>query len=451
MRLTFNALFFFCAWIPMGIHAQNAHWQSIYQGAWTPSPHMYYINAMYEDTVDNLLYVGGGGSASAGILVYNGDSVRVQGTYPMGRACSFVRFNDTIYVGGSSSGKYFSKWNGSFWDTTGIEADGPVYCLSVINGELYAGGRFTSIAGISSYGLAKYDGSAWTDVAGFPFDQFIWVSAITEYNGDIYIGGSFSDSTGNVMNIARWDGQQWYDVGGGFHGGMDEVWTFEIYNNELYICGAFSMNNGNVGNYMAKWDGTTLSDVGGGTMGMFNSNGQVFDMAVWNNSLFAVGVFEFAGGIFTSYIAKWDGVNWCYLGDSLNGPVQCVATLDTSLYIGGGWWMIGSDTISGFARWTGGNYTANCGNTTGETESPYNNVDFIFYPNPINGAGTVEAIGTRESFILVIFDQLGREALRKMSFGTRVDFSTEGIAPGMYYYTIIQDDAVQKNGKIVIQ
>lgn len=448
MKLILRPLLHICTWLPICIQAQNAHWQSINQGTWTPWPYMYDVRVMYEDTVDHLLYLGGGGSASAGILVYNGDSIYGQGSYPMSRACAFARYNDTMYVGGTSLTKHLAKWNGSSWDTTGIEANGPIYCLSVINGELYVGGTFSTIAGINSYGLAKYDGATWTDISGFPFNQFIWVSAITEYNGELYVGGSFSDSSGNVMNITRWDGQQWRDVGGGFHGSMDEVWKFEHFNNELYICGAFRMGSGNVGNYMAKWDGTTLSDVGGGTMGMFNSNGQVFNMAVWNNSLFAVGVFEFAGGIFTSYIAKWDGVNWCYLGDSLNGPIQCVATLDTSLYIGGSWWLIDNDTISGFAKWTGGSYTANCGNTTGIFESETKN-EVLIYPNPANTVLQM-SFNIPERYQIIITDQFGRNVKHLEFSGTEAHLNIEDIESGLYFYHATSSAGNEYIGKIMI-
>jgi len=445
-----KVMLFFCAWMPFGVHAQNAHWESINQPSFTPTPYIYDIHVMYQDTVDHLLYLGGGGSASAGILVYDGDSLWAQGSYPMSRACAMVRYNDTIYVGGTSLTKRLAKWDGSIWDTTGIEANGPVFSLCVYNGELYVGGMFSSIAGINSNGLAKYDGNSWTDISGFPFGQFIGVWAINEFNSELYVAGSFGDSLGNVMNITRWNGQQWRDVGGGFHGNVAEVWRLEVFNGELYIGGSFTIGGGNVGNYMAKWDGSTLSDVGGGMMGMFNSNGQVNDLAVWNNALYAVGVFEYAGGIFTSYIAKWDGLNWCYLGDSLNVPIQCVATLDSSLYIGGGWWIIGNDTISGFAKWIGGNYTANCGNMTYSEEYIAAIVTLVF-PNPATEEVTFQFSDSQESHAIIIYDLLGNEIYREETNDNAISISVSEFAAGLYFYTIIDDQNQTTSGKFVVE
>jgi len=436
----------FCALMSSGIKAQNPHWESV-----TPSVYQYWVNAMYEDTVSDLLYVAGGGTSGTGMLVYDGSTLDTLGSYPSGAARAIVRFNDTIYAGGISPSLRLSKWNGTAWDTTGLFANQPVWSMHVYNGELYVGGHFTSIGGVASNGLAKYDGTTWTDISGFPFSYCYAISAITSYNGELYVGGSFGDSASNVMNIARWDGTQWRGVGGGFHGGMDEVSSFEIFNNELYIGGAFTAASGNAGNYITKWNGSVLSDVGGGVIGVGSGNGQIFDLNTFNNSLYAVGYFCYAGGIFTSYIAKWDGTDWCSLGDTFNIPISCVSTLNSDLFIGGGWWILGNDTICGFAKWIGGNFTANCGNTTGINDQIQQNSEVVLYPNPATSVVTFEFTGFPESRSIIIYDQIGREVWRRETTENLVSFIVNEFSAGMYFYRIEQTEQVVATGKLLIQ
>lgn len=73
------------------------------------------------------------------------------------------------------------------------------------------------------------------------------------------------------------------------------------------------------------------------------------------------------------------------------------------------------------------------------------------YPNPVNDKGIFHVDGMEDAFILKIFDQLGREVLSKESKGSSLDFSTEGIAPGLYYFSILQDGEVQHSGKLIIE
>jgi hypothetical protein len=113
--------------------------------------------------------------------------------------------------------------------------------------------------------------------------------------------------------------------------------------------------------------------------------------------------------------------------------------------------MIGNDTVSGFAQWVGGNYTANCGNTTDISDTPDNHEEFIIYPNPICNFGTIECTSEIEAFTLIIIDYSGRELLRTESVGSRLDFSLTGFSSGLYYYRIIQNSEVRKNGKLIVR
>jgi hypothetical protein len=79
-----------------------------------------------------------------------------------------------------------------------------VFALTVAqNGDLLAGGNFSTAGGVPASRVARWNGSAWapigTGITGFR------VNAITvRPNGDLVVGGAFTAAGGSpASNIAR--------------------------------------------------------------------------------------------------------------------------------------------------------------------------------------------------------------------------------------------------------
>lgn len=430
-------LFLFCALVSFDAKAQN--WQGIAPLSAAAFP----VDCFYEDTTDNRLYIGG--YTSNGFSYYDGTNLVPMGgnLWPVKQ---IIKYHDTLYASAFASASYLCKWNGTNWDTAGISADGAVLSLYVYNDELYAGGMFTSIGGVSANGIAKYNGSSWSDIGNISFGYNYGIAAITYYNGELYIGGSFGSAPGVPVNILRWNGVQWDSVGGGIQGG--EVWDFDVYNSELYIGGSFRADNGGPGNYIAKWDGNAYADVGGGVMGAGNGNGYILDLIIYDNYLYAVGAFVWAGGIPAGYVAKWDGTNWCGMGNDVQ-PVS-LGTYNGDLYVGGGnWWMFGNDTIWGVAKWIGGNYVDTCGNATGIDLVQADN-GILQFPNPTSEAVNFQFSRSQNSRVIVIYDQLGREIWREETTANLLSISVSDFADGIYFYSIQDAEGSKANGKFVV-
>jgi len=431
-------LFLFCALASFEAKAQN--WQGIAPQSAAAFP----VRCFYEDTTDNRLYIGG--YTSNGFSYYDGTNLIPMGgnLWPVKQ---IIRYHDTLYASALASGTYLCKWNGTSWDTTGLSADGAILSLYIYNDELYAGGQFTSIGGVSANGIAKYNGSTWSDIGNISFGYNYGIAAITNYNGEIYIGGSFGSAPGVPVNILRWNGVQWDSVGGGIQGG--EVWDFDIYGNELYIGGAFRVDNGGPGNYIAKWNGNAYSDVGGGVMGAGNGNGYILDLMIYDNYLYAVGAFVWAGGIPAGYIAKWDGTNWCGMGSDVQPG--SLGTYNGDLYVGGGgWWIFGNDTIWAVAKWIGGNYVDTCGNMTGISESQVQS-EVLVYPNPASDVVTFQFSGDQQSHELIIYDAFGKEAWRGETNESSLAISVQKFGQGIFFYSVIEENGASSKGKFLIQ
>ena len=370
------------------LNAQN--WKALGEGVYGNA-----VRCIYADTTNNALIVGGnfsqaGGISAISIAKWNGISWSLMGagnpfsSYPV---VSITKYNGEIYAGCFSVGNgAIKKWDGSTWDNVGSGVYAVVWAMKVFDNELYISGGIDTVGGMPCKGIAKWNGSNWTCI-GMPSNitTSVTVDAICEYNGELYFGGQFYSTeypNDTIENIIRYDGNSWKSVGGGLHGNMDAVACIVNYKNELYVAGSFTKAHGNVGNYIQKWNGISWSEVGGGVMGINGGNGQISDLKVFHDELYAVGVFSFAGSVPAQHIAKWDGTNWCGLGSTFNNTIGTLAIYNDTLYIGGGFTIIDGDTINHIAKWTGGNYVDTCGNTASINEISNKENNITIYPNP---------------------------------------------------------------------
>lgn len=370
---------------------------------------------MYEDAIDNVLYIGGkffiaGNDTAPGIVKWDGShftslgcgvnwdctSLLAPNTYG-GYVDAIIRYNGDIYVGGSiglAGGMPvagIARWNGFEWDSIGSTSKyGVVSCFEVINNELYVGGTFDSIGNIHANSLAKWNGVSWSDVYNLPnfWDPPIdanYVNAIALYKGEIYVGGNFGTYSvyDSLMDIAKYDGNSWVKVGGSLKGSLAGLGNMLVYKNELYVTGVFFKEDGNAGNNIQKWNGTQWSDVGGGTLLIdLSPGGQIRDAKIHNGELYVVGVFSYAGGVPARCVAKWDGAKWCGLGGHFDNNVDALGFCKDTLYIGGGFLSIDGDSMRFLAKWTGGSYTDTCSHTFGVQENLFKSNGISVFPNP---------------------------------------------------------------------
>lgn len=135
-----------------------------------------------------------------------------------------------------------ARWDGTTWQPlgTGVEV-GPglanrVNCLAVFNGELYAGGYFEFAGGIPARGIAKWNGTSWSEVGGSITSAFgDEIRDMNVIGNTLYVAGNFTQIGGvNTSDLASWNGTAWQD--GGFNIELDYgLNSLEFYNNDWYV------------------------------------------------------------------------------------------------------------------------------------------------------------------------------------------------------------------------
>lgn len=426
------------------IYAQN--WEQVGFGGTSG------VKCLFADTLNNKLFAGGklrapnGIDTLKGVAQWNGaqwDSLG-SGIISAYDIEAITLYNGYIVVGGSFqeaggiSAKGIAKWDGIAWDSVGTHANCDIFDFLFYQDTLYAVGFISWDGGSSATTVAKFNGINWESLGNPPpTGSSNFIRSIEVYNGEIYIAGSIESlQNDSIRNILRWDEYGWQTVGAGVPDAYFDipVNALQIYQNKLYIGGNMQGGLWNEYDYfgIVSWDGFGYTLPGG------IINGEVKDMAVFQDTLYAVGSFNYAGGVSANCIAKWDGTNWCSLGSIFNGEIRAIEVFNDELYIGGGFTTIDGNPIKNVAKWIGGSYTESCGNTTGIDDEMIEN--FNIYPNPTYEFTTISAIGFGNLFSYSVSNIFGDIIASENFCKESVDIDLRVIPAGIYFVTIKYGD-----------
>jgi hypothetical protein len=205
-------------------------------------------------------------------------------------------FNNELFViscNGSSSNKVL-KYNGTSWVTIGYSSSQyGVADLCVYNNELYASGNYTTtmpLAPSNNSGICKWNGSTWTDVGGLVVSPPINVTTMSVHNNELYVGGSFNTVGGvSVKDIAKYNGSSWSVANTGTI--FQTVYSILSYSNNLYVGGPIFTGSGF--NSVQKLSATSFVTVSPNNCLAENCGpGIVYALAIYNNELYVGGGFN---------------------------------------------------------------------------------------------------------------------------------------------------------------
>jgi hypothetical protein len=346
----------------------------------------------------NNIYAGGnfsysGTSSMTNIAYWDGSAWHAMGNPFNGTVSALTFYDGYLYAGGGFTNTSLglvniARWNGSAWAAVSSGgANNLVYDFATDGINLYVGGNFTQIGGITATGIVSFNGSTWTNVGGgiYGFQgvggqvkKMLWQS------NQLYIAGSF-ERAGNTGadNVARWDGTQWWSIGGqtshGVAYGVNFVQSLLAVSGPSSIpsgvyAGGLSTEAGDVVvNCIGRWDGTNWNSVGSGVSGSLSGNdGQrVYALATDGTYLYAAGFFTNAGGSYASGVAYWNGGNWYPLGSGVDWIANAVAVGDADyIWVGGSFTNAGGIYSRGLAVWADGSWY-NLGNVEGTNAIVY--------------------------------------------------------------------------------
>ncbi|MFT3686115.1 MAG: GC-type dockerin domain-anchored protein [Phycisphaerales bacterium] len=241
-------------------------------------------------------------------------------------------------------------WNGTAWSQLGGDfgpAGSEIDSLAQLpNGDIVAGGRFSTAGGVQVNSIARWNGTAWSPLASGFSGANVYALAVLP-NGDLVAGGSFfSSGSTQVSRIARWNGTAWTAMGQGLD---SEVRALLVRaNGDLIASGRFTHSGVAQARYMARWTGSTWVEFAGGASSFVKGLAETE-----TGGVLAAGWFTSAGTTPANRVALWDGSAWHAYGSGLDETnAWAVASLGGGeVLVGGNFTFAGGRPSIGLAHW----------------------------------------------------------------------------------------------------
>ncbi len=211
-------------------------------------------------------------------------------------------------------------WDGSMWQSLGSGPGGTAYAsvdaLTVWNGELIAGGGFTT-AGGPDY-IARWDGAAWQPLgSGFPGQ----VVALTVWNGNLVAASYTGSGTVTSPILQVWNGVTWTALPS--PPTLTKPEAMLSFEGELCVAGSATLPLLTQG-VLERWNGTSWAT-------SITAQGPILSLAMrpsqtvgGSDTLYAAGTFTGIGGASQAHVASTTGApsfTWSGVGGGL--PNSC--------------------------------------------------------------------------------------------------------------------------------
>lgn len=270
--------------------------------------------------------------AQNGNVVFNENGIAIAGKALIDSAGVLVQGGENIFMDTSNFDGVLSLSGSGGYSALSTGANGAIYAVAKDgSGNIWVGGAFTQIGGVSVKYLAKWDGSSWSK----PFNGTLngVVRALAVVGTDVYLGGEFTklqyglvagepsapDVTLNY--IAKFNGSNIVGVTGSSTGAQNIVRCFAVNGTTLYAGGDFTAMLGTSATRVCSIDttGPTASALSTGL------DGTVYSL-VYSTDLYA-------GGAFTSKVQRYNGGAWAAWGTSgPNNTVYAIAKSGNDVY-----------------------------------------------------------------------------------------------------------------------
>lgn len=250
--------------------------------------------------------------------------------------------------------------NGSIYDSITWDPDGAGPLLL----RLVVAGNFTSIGGVAAQNIPQYDPST---AQWLPFGAGISPSVLclAVYNGQVIAGCSGDTDVGSFdQTVRRWNGTAWDSLSATNTG---SVYDMLVYNGTLYIAGTFMTNfvipTSVQAHYIARWNPSynlwdDVDEAGFGSQ----TNTAVRALQEFNGELYAGGWAASSGSITGSAIRVAHGTGaalWTEITDGTDpGGIYDLDIFGGELLIAGGFLEINNVLSHNFAGWNGSSFHA---------------------------------------------------------------------------------------------
>jgi len=289
-----------------------------------------------------------GGVSVSKVAVWDGASWSARGTSAAG----------DIYFAADGNGELVGLgdrvrlWNGTSWTQIAPGMQGTHRVAQALQGSLFTGGNFLTVAGVSARHVAEWNGTSWrSTVAGSPLNGRV-TRVQAAPGGEVAVSGDFLAAGDTALpGAALWTGSGWRSFPMPANAPNRLRIGGRLANGDLVLVASSF-----IAQSFYRWDGVTATLIATHENSVILNDLDVVSLP--NGDLIA----NYTGphaitGPFT--LRRWDGQVWSDFSPGINGGVESLKVLaDGSLLVAGSFTQIGGLPMSGIARWDQGVWSA---------------------------------------------------------------------------------------------
>lgn len=381
-------------------------------------------------------------NCTSDIAKFNGTSWTCVGNLIDSRVLTFAEYNGELYAGGdfilgnNSKASLIKLQNGN-WVAVRNNIGYQTTVLCVFNNELY---QVEQKNGNETILINKWNNIGWDSVLRLKSGPYaVEIKALAAYHNELYIGGEFQNICGVTSNnIIKYNGTNYSNVGGtGTPLCFSSVAHFFTFNNNLYTTGAFSSISGVAANEIARWDGTSWYPLGNGLTGIVNqpysTEGVIYNL---DSNIIVSDFFIDSNNVWSNRVMKWDGSSWNRISPVNHGGILSFTNFNNNLYACG--------NLSGKILMKYGSFTGI------EENKPSTITHQFLFPNPSDGKLNFEPSNIASSAVIQIFNSIGEKILeQKTDMQNEINLSEFG--KGFYNCMIIQNGQIISKEKLIVE
>lgn len=280
-------------------------------------------------------------------------NARILRVFDLGQGPELFLGGDFLMVG-SASVRGVARWTGTGWTDVGAFQGRFVSDLEVFDPgsgpELFIrSGGYSSITS----GIHSWDGVSWQLLTDEGRSIHTWDDGSGEA---LYVGlFSIAASSGTIYGLARWDGTDWTDLGLPAQTVLTPLLNWDDGSGDALYLSGYVVDYATLGVW--RYDGVSFTQVGASfarepTALAVHDDGS-------GEALYAAGEGPWVSGKYTGEVHRWDGASWVQVGPSASDEVKAIVSYDAGdgqgpgLYIGGSFQKLGGVPVSRLARWDG--------------------------------------------------------------------------------------------------
>ncbi len=292
----------------------------------TTDPSVLYAGTTYNGD----LVVGGDlsqdehGTVLSGVARWDGAAWQPLGVGIDGDVRVLYEWGGNLYAGGDFTmagivaTNDIAYWSGTSWNAVPGPSSGTLHDLIAYDGSLIACGDFADIGGVAATGIAAWNGVSWSALGvglGTGTVRTVWV-----HDGLLHAGGDFQTASGGPADfLAVWGGASWASIPGSPDGPVHAITTWQ---GDLVVGGEFTDVGGVPGSALcaASYDGVDWAGLGYGLEESGSGTAIVRSFASDPEFLIACGDFDRTGegASLSGGTARWTGARWERMGEDRN-------------------------------------------------------------------------------------------------------------------------------------